>query len=96
MSVICAELDTAASLWEPLDMVVKMGSECQEAALGRESIARVLRAAVPALGLALMFKEQPVAPGEPRCRAIWPRSWGMHTCIFRAVYCNMCKFIRAC
>ena len=89
--VICAELDTASGLREPLDVVGERGHECQgsEAAFGWEGIARVLQAVVLASGLDLMFKEQPMAPGEPRCGAIWPPSWGC-TRVFLELYIATC------
>lgn len=65
---ICAEVGTASARtwWAKRGASAGAGQQ-PEAAFGWEDVAS---------GLDLMFKGLPTAPGEPRCGAAGPRSWG--------------------
>lgn len=101
MFVICAELDTASALPELLDMVDETGCECQAWAAAEGSFqvgGHCPGAASSGAGIRVGFDVQRAAYGSWQ-DSLWSNLatvLGMHTCIFRAVYCNMCKFIRAC
>lgn len=98
MFVICAELDTASGPPELLDMVDETGCECQGAAGGSFRVGgHCPGAAGNGAGVRVGFDVQRAAYGS-RQDSLWSNLamvLGIHTCIFRAVYCNMGKFIRA-
>lgn len=101
MFVVCAELGTASGLPEHPDMVDETGCECQGWAEAGGSFrvgGHCPGAAGSGAGVRVGFDVQRAAYGS-RQDSLWSNLatvLGMHTCIFRAVYCNMCKFIRAC
>lgn len=99
--VICAKLDTASGLREPLDLVGETGCKCEGWAtaggsfwVGGHHPGAAGSGAVVGVG----FDVQRAGYGSwgASLRSNLAVVFGVHMCIFRAVYCNMCKFIRAC